>query len=91
MEAVYWEVNGEVRVRKEEQLKRFEQLLEGEEEIKCLEVHEEGDQFGHFVDVIYAAPHPQYKHGIELFVERRWIPAFGYAWSERQIQRIEVY
>ena len=88
METVYWEVNGEVRVRKEELLKRFEQLRE---EQKTLFVEERGDEFGYFSTAIYATPHPERRHGLELWVERKWIPAFGYAWSEFQVKRLEVY
>jgi hypothetical protein len=88
VETIYLEVNNEVRVKKEELLKAFELLREEQEP---LTVEERGDEFGHFVDAIYAVPHPERRHGLELWVERKWIPAFGYAWSEFQVKRIEVY
>jgi len=84
METVLWEVNGEVRKKDERLLKEF---LEKGDYQDYLVVHEEGDQFGHFRDVVYAVPR---KHGVTIFVERVWIPAHGYAWSEIQIKRIEV-
>jgi len=79
-----WEVNGEIRRKDDELLREFEELQESE----CLAVHEKGDNFGHFEDVIYAVPRSG--HGIVIFVRREWIPAPGYAWSEIQIKRIEV-
>jgi hypothetical protein len=88
METIYWEVNGEVRVKNEALLQRFNDVKDMEEP---LFVEERGDEFGHFSDAIYAVPHPQHRHAIMLFVERKWVPAFGYSWSEFQVKCLEVY
>jgi hypothetical protein len=85
---VYWVQNGEVLAHEEEEYERFEELRDG---LEPLLVDELGDEFGYFADAIYVAPHPQRKHGLEIFVERKWVPAFGYAWSEVQVKRIEVW
>jgi hypothetical protein len=87
-EVVFWQVNNEVRIKNEELLERFMKVAE---ELEPLTVEERGDEFGYFVALIYAAPHPGRRHGVEVWVERRWIPAFGYSWSETKIKRIEVY
>jgi hypothetical protein len=88
METVYWEINGEVRIKNEELLERFAKTAE---EVEPLMVEERGDEFGYFSTAIYAVPHPERRHGLEVYVERKWVPAFGYAWSEFQVKRLEVY
>jgi hypothetical protein len=89
METIYWSVNGEVRVEKQEKLEEYDKLRE-EGEVEPLVVHEEGDEYGHFRDSILAFPHPRRKHGLLVYVVREWIPEFGYSWSEVQIKRIEI-
>jgi hypothetical protein len=85
---IYWVQNEEVLKYDEEEYEWFKELCDG---LEPLVVEERGDEFGHFVTLIYAIPHPTRRHGVEIWVERRWVPAFGYSWSETKIKRIEVY
>jgi hypothetical protein len=87
---IYHSCNGEIETIDEEEYEKFEEIVMDEEQQSLL-VHEEGDEHGHFADVVYAVPSEARKNGLTIYVERTWIPSFGYSWCERQILKLEVW
>lgn len=82
---IYHEVNGERRVYDKEEYEKFKAVREGSSSNIVLEGKE--NEFGRFRVNVYATLEDD---NIVVYVEKVWIPNFGYGWEEVVVRKITL-